>query len=79
MIDCRVLLQHDILTLETGWIRRQCRWNNGRLISLRIEQVVCARSPRSVHFLRPGGGRLPVSPRRQIVGPPPSIALSAVR
>ena len=55
MIDCRVLLQYDILTLETGWIRRQCRWNNGRLISLRIEQVLCARSPRSVHFLRPGG------------------------
>jgi len=23
MIDCRVLLQDDILTLETGWIRRQ--------------------------------------------------------
>ena len=40
MIDCRVLLQDDILTLETGWIRRQYRWNNGRLISLRIEDVV---------------------------------------
>ncbi|MCD6286261.1 MAG: alpha-galactosidase, partial [Anaerolineae bacterium] len=40
MIDCRVLLQGDILTLETGWIRRQYRWNNGRLISLRIEDVV---------------------------------------
>ena len=40
MIDCQVLLQDDILTLETGRIRRQYRWNNGSLISLRIEDVV---------------------------------------
>ena len=39
MIDCQVLLQNDILTLETGRIRRQYRWNNGRLVSLRIEDV----------------------------------------
>ena len=40
MIDCQVLLQDDILTLETGWIRRRYRWNRGRLISLHIEDVV---------------------------------------
>ncbi len=39
-IDCRALLQDDTLTLETGWIRRQYRSNNGRLISLRIDDVL---------------------------------------
>jgi alpha-galactosidase len=39
MIDCQVLLQNNVLTLETGRIRYQYRWNNGRLIGLRIEDV----------------------------------------
>jgi alpha-galactosidase len=40
MIDCQVWLQDNILTLETSRIRRRYRWNGGKLIGLRIEDVV---------------------------------------
>lgn len=43
MIGCQVLLQKDVLTLETGVLRRQYRWHNGRLTTLRIEDVVRGR------------------------------------
>ncbi len=39
MIECQVLLQNGILTLENTLIRRQYRWNSGRLIGLRIDDV----------------------------------------
>lgn len=39
MIECQVLLQDGILSLENARIRRKYRWNSGRLIGLRIEDV----------------------------------------
>ena len=40
MVECQVLLQNGILTLENTRIRRLYRWNGGALIGLRIEDVV---------------------------------------
>ncbi len=39
MVECQVLLQNGILTLENARIRRLYRWNGGALIGLRIEDV----------------------------------------
>jgi hypothetical protein len=38
--DCRASLENGILTLENSRIRRQFRWNDGNLASLRLVDVV---------------------------------------